>query len=429
MGLFDFLKSARQHMKHAQMLNGRRPIFSQFGTNIYASDVVQQACFCIVQEVKKLNMRHIRHMGSDVVPVSDRVQAVLDAPNAIMTQTEFLERFAWSLLLNYNSWIFAARDEAGRLTALWPLNPKKATFVEDASGHLFVTLEFKDGTETTVRYGVDAVNIKSHYFANDYMGGDESGQPDNAALLDTVELNDTLMQGVAKGLKASYAVNGVVKYSTMLDDGTMDANIKELSTRLNNNESGMLPLDIKGDYIPISKDIKLIDKDTLEFVDSKILRHMGVSLPILTRDYTTDQLAAFYQASIEPIVVSLAQGLTLLVFSAMERAHRNAIEIYPEELIFMSTAQKLELVRELGPSGTLFENEKRRIFGIAPLPELVGVRLMSLNYIDVKLAEQYQLNGAKNDSTGDEAVTDEPKKEDGQNEGQEESDPAAAGTA
>jgi predicted nucleotidyltransferase len=36
------------------MLSGNIPIFSQFGSNIYASDVVQQVLKCIVDELKKL---------------------------------------------------------------------------------------------------------------------------------------------------------------------------------------------------------------------------------------------------------------------------------------------------------------------------------------------------------------------------------------
>ncbi len=36
------------------MLNGYTPIFSQFGNDIYASDVVQQAIVCIVDEMKKI---------------------------------------------------------------------------------------------------------------------------------------------------------------------------------------------------------------------------------------------------------------------------------------------------------------------------------------------------------------------------------------
>ena len=407
MGLFDFLqpKKRREQRKFAQMLNGRMPIFSHFGTNIYASDVVQQACFCIVQEIKKLTPRHVRRAGSDVEPVAGRLQAVLDAPNAVMTTADMLERIAWAYLINYNAWIIPARDKAGKIEALWPVTPVRVTYIEDAGGRLAVTLEFEDGTESTLLYS-DLIHVRSHYFANDYMGGDANGQPDNSALLDTLEINDTLMQGVAKALKSSYAVNGVVKYNTMLDDGTMQANIDALTERLQNNESGLMGMDLKGEFVPIKKEIKLVDKDTLEFIDSKILRHFGVPLPILTGDYNPEQLAAFYQKTIEPFVVAIAQAFTKGIFSRQEIGHNNAIEFYPEELIFMSTAQKLEMVRLLGDSGALFENEKRRIFGMQPLPELVGRRVQSLNYVDTSIAANYQLDAGKKEDNSNEKEQD-----------------------
>lgn len=407
MGLFDFLqpKKRREQRKFAQMLNGRMPIFSHFGTNIYASDVVQQACFCIVQEIKKLTPRHVRRAGSDVEPVAGRLQAVLDAPNAVMTTADMLERIAWAYLINYNAWIIPARDKAGKIEALWPVNPVRVTYIEDAGGRLAVTMEFEDGTESTLLYS-DLIHVRSHYFANDYMGGDANGQPDNSALLDTLEINNTLMQGVAKALKSSYAVNGVVKYNTMLDDGTMQANIDALTERLQNNESGLMGMDLKGEFVPIKKEIKLVDKDTLEFIDSKILRHFGVPLPILTGDYNPEQLAAFYQKTIEPFVVAIAQAFTKGIFSRQEIGHNNAIEFYPEELIFMSTAQKLEMVRLLGDSGALFENEKRRIFGMQPLPELVGRRMQSLNYVDTSIAANYQLDAGKKEDNSNEKEQD-----------------------
>ena len=150
-----------------------------------------------------------------------------------------------------------------------------------------------------------------------------------------------------------------------------------------------------------------MDKDTLEFIDSKILRHFGVSLPVLIGDYTPEQLAAFYQQAIEPFIVKLTQAFTKGVFSRMEIGHKNAIEFYPEELIFMSTSQKLEMVRLLGDSGDLYANEKRRIFGMVPLPELVGVRKQSLNYVDVEIANTYQLAAAQEEADNGEE-TDAP---------------------
>ena len=106
MGWLDKLKRKPPKSQDlAQMLNGYTPIFSQFGTNIYASDVVQQAVKCIVDEMKKLNPTHIRYKGNDPVPVAGNVQTILNNPNPLMTTSEFLEKTMWLLLLNYNAFI------------------------------------------------------------------------------------------------------------------------------------------------------------------------------------------------------------------------------------------------------------------------------------------------------------------------------------
>ncbi len=60
----------------------------------------------------------------------------------------------------------------------------------------------------------------------------------------------------------------------------------------------------------------------------------------------------------------------------------------------MTFQEKLEMVRLLGDAGDLLENEKRITFGFPPLPELEGVRLQSLNYVDVSIAKEYQFKNA-----------------------------------
>jgi len=239
------------------------------------------------------------------------------------------------------------------------------------------------------------------------MGGNESGQPDNDALLKTLELNNTLLQGVAKAMKSSFSVNAVVKYNTLMDSDKTEKNVKELELKLKKGESGILPMDIKGEYVPIKRDIKLVDDDTLKFIDSKILRQFGVSLPILTGDYTKDQYEAFYQKTLEPLIISISQAFTKALFGN-QKNYGNKIAFYSKELMFMSVSQKLEMVRVLGDSGSLYENEKRVAFGLRPLPELAGVRKQSLNYVDVEIANQYQLQnqkgGKENEGTGNTQV-------------------------
>ena len=226
-----------------------------------------------------------------------------------MTQSDFLEKVFWQLFLNYNAFIVPTyetkidRDGSKRkkFTGLYPIQPLQVDFLQDPSGKLFVKFRFSSGYETTLRYS-DVIHIKYRFSVNEFMGGDENGQPNNRALLKTLDLNETLLSGVAKALKSSFAINGVIKYNTLMDDGKMDKAIAELQEHLENNESGLLPLDIKGEFIPLQNKIQLVDATTLKFIDEKILRNFGVPLPILTGDYTKAQYEAFYQKSLEPII-------------------------------------------------------------------------------------------------------------------------------
>lgn len=411
---FDKLfRRAPKNNKIAPTFDGFMPIYTQFGTNIYASDVVQQAVKCIVDEMKKLNPTHVRYNGQDCVPVKSTVQDVLNCPNDLMTTSEFLEKTVWLLLLNYNAFIIPTYytwiddktgEERRRYEALYPINPTQVDFIEDASGRLFVTFWFWNGYQTTIAYD-DVIHIRYNFSVNQYMGGNEMGQPDHQALLNTLNLNNDLLQGVAKAMKASYAVNGVVKYNTLMDDGKTLAAMKELESKLKNSESGFLPLDLKSEFTPLEHKTTLVDEATLKFIDEKILRNWGVPLPILTGAYTKEQYEAFYQKTLEPIVIAISQAFTKKMFTKREKAFGNKIELYPKDLIFMTVAQTLEMINILSPTGGMFENEKRVALGLRPLAELEGKRFMSLNWVNADKADQYQLGKVNVD------VVDESKQE------------------
>ncbi|MBQ2428600.1 MAG: phage portal protein [Ruminococcus sp.] len=412
---FDKLfKRPPKTRKFAPTMDGFAPLYSQFGTNIYASDVVQQALKCIVDEIKKLNPTHIRYIGNDPTPVKSTVQDVLNEPNPLMTTSEFLEKITWLLLLNYNAFIIPiyrtwtdAETGAERryYEALYPIKPTQVDFIEDGAGRLFVTFMFMNGYTTTIPYD-DVIHIRYNYSVNQYMGGNEMGQPDHKALLGTLQLNEDLLQGVAKAMKSSYAVNGIVKYNTLMDDGRMEAALRELEGKLQRSESGFLPIDLKAEFTPLEHKTALVDKPTLEFIDSKILRNWGVPLPILTGDFTKEQYEAFYQKSLEPLALAISQAFTKKLFTSREKAFGNRVELYPKDLIFMTVGQTLEMINILSPTGALFENEKRVALGLRPLPELEGQRLMSLNWIAADKAAEYQLQTLKNTKIVDEVKED-----------------------
>ena len=148
---------------------------------------------------------------------------------------------------------------------------------------------------------------------------------------------------------------------------------------------------MKSEFTPLEHKTQIVDDATLKFIDEKILRNFGVPLAILTGDYDKSQYEAFYQKTLEPLVLSVSQAFTKKLFTSREKAFGNKIELYPKELIFMTVSQTLEMINMLSPTGGMYENEKRVALGLRPLPELEGKRYMSLNWIDAANADQYQV--------------------------------------
>ena len=150
------------------------------------------------------------------------------------------------------------------------------------------------------------------------MGGNEFGQPNNEPILDTVRLYDTLLQGLRKALNISFAINGIVKYNTMLDDGKMEKAIKEFENKLNNSDSGILGMDNKAEIVQFKRDIKLIDEATLKFIDDKILRNWKTPIEILRGNASTEVLESWYQLCLEPYIIRISKTFTKAIFTKRE---------------------------------------------------------------------------------------------------------------
>lgn len=395
-----FQNNQTQPMRYAKFLNNSSPLFSQFGRNIYASDVVQMCIDCIATECSKLQPKHIRtdSSGKLVTPVDKGINRLFRcAPNELMTTRDFLEKVIWKLYLDYNSFIYPTyaelRDASGNLsriyTGLFPLNPTNVEFLQDNTNALFVRFTFQNGFKSTLPYS-DVVHLRKKFSVNDIMGGGMSGQPDNAPLLQTLQINDQILTGVGKGVQTSMQVHGMLKMGTVLDSTKLDAERTAFETKLAENESGIIAGDMGADYKPITIDPKLVDADTLDFIQNKILRWYGVSLPVLNGTATDDEQQAFYNKTLEPLVISMNQAFTKTLFTSNEISYGNSVNFYTSALETMSVKNKLAIMDGLGNRGALMDNELLALFGYPPY-EGGDVRHMSLNYIDSALAPLYQM--------------------------------------
>ncbi|WP_375104937.1 phage portal protein [Paenibacillus sp. RS8] len=416
MALIDSLKGLVTKSKEfirAKMLSGYMPVFSRFGNDIYASDVVQNCIDIIATEISKLQPRHIRtdNNGIQTTPRGNLNRLFKFGPNELMTTKDFLEKIVWLLYMNFNVFVYPVYtvqrredgSESRSYSALYPLNPYQVDFLQDPAGSLYVKMFFSSGENFTVPYS-DVIHIRKRYSMNEIMGGGLNGQPDNEALLKILRINDTVLQGIEKGIKTSMSIRGVLKIATMMDDETQRKERERFEKLMASGDSGILPIDLKGDFTPVSIDPKMVDKDTMDFLKTSVQEWFGVSLPMLARDYNDEQYQAFYESTLEPILIGLSQAFSKTIFSPRELDMGNEIVFYQRDMMYLSTAAKLELIKTAGEQGLLNDNQKLALLGYPPLPD--GNRItQSLNYVDRAIINIYQLNGTKPQPT--KAVNDD----------------------
>jgi HK97 family phage portal protein len=407
MALTDFFKSfttkGKEAMQQAKLLNDA-PIFSQFGDNIYASDVVQNCIDVIATEISKLSPMHTvtNAKGMQTTPQSSLNRLFRVSPNPLMTTRDFLEKTVWLLFLNYNAFIYPMYEvyKAGdvyrkRYTGFYPLNPSQVVFEQDPAGRLYVRLYFRQGENFQIPYD-SIIHLRKKFSANDIMGGGMNGQPDNAPLLNILETNNTVIQGIGKAVKTSLAIRGILKISTMLDDEKQKAERARFERAMLSGDTGILPLDLKAEYTPVGSDPKLVDKDTLEFLENKVLRWYGVSLPIISGDFTDEQYQAFYEKTLEPLLISLGQAFSKVLFSERELDVGNAIVFYQKNMMYLSSKSKIEMLKTAGEQGLLTDDQKLALLGYPPIGGEEGARrTQSLNFVDTKLVNDYQMQKAK----------------------------------
>lgn len=401
--IFKNFNNKVKEKTYASMLAGYVPIFSNFGEDIYVSDVVNNCVRAIAIEMSKLSPRHIRRNGEVQEEVKSSINRLLKfSPNEFMTTKDFLEKITWMYEKNYNCFIYpkyeVITDKNGKkkrnYLGFYPLNPIQVDFLEDLNGEIFIKFGFSNQEEYTFPYN-DIIHWRKDFSDNDLLGGNKDGKPKIDGILKVLGINNTITDGIDKAIKSTLAIRGILKINTLLDDEKQNDERKKFEEKLKLSDSGIMTLDNKSEYIPLTVNPKMVDKDILEFIERKILNHFGVSLAIVNGDFNDEHYQAFYEKVLETNIIALGQAFSRVLFTDNQLDHGNEVIFYGQKLLFTNTKNKIAVADILASRGALTDNQLLELFGYPPF-EGGDIRHMSLNFINRDIADNYQLNNFKN---------------------------------
>lgn len=408
MSILDRFRSKQQKKYHyINMMNGSTPIFLQFGNDIYASDIVQGCIRCIATAIGKCSPRHIK---TDEQGMQKTVKGSINRllhfqPNPFMTTTDFLEKIVYLREMYKNAFIYTTFKEIPikegyvkrEYTGFYPLQPIQTTFLENEKGTLFIEFLFANEESYIFPYK-DIIHWRKDFGANEFMGGDSTGSAANNAILKLLKTDHTVIESMDNAVRSTTGVRGIVKMVGLFDEEKQKQQRIAFEQKLNAGQSGFLTMDAKSDFIPIQLNPKVLDKDTMEFVEQRILNQYGISMAIYNGDFTEEQYQAFYEKTLENMIISLGRCFSATLFTENELEFGNEIIFYNQGLVYTSMANKIAAVDILSSRGTFTDNQILSVFGYPPF-EGGNKRKQSLNYINAELADSYQMNGKGSDKT------------------------------
>lgn len=350
------------------------------------SNLFTRVCIdALAENAAKLKPKVQRVLAEGIQEGDAALQALLEiAPNEYMNSFDFIYKIVTLWANDNNAFIYIARDIKGKVIGLYPIAYTQAEFVE-ANNVLFVRFLFGNGTHMTVAYS-ELCHLRRFFGPNDLFGEDNE-----STLRLQIGLLNTVNKGFAAAVNNNNRLKGIIKSNVNLhpDDlkAQQEAFVKDYMNLANNG--GIAALDTRTDYIELKNQPTVADEKQMQIVRRDIMAYFHVSEDILMAQYDENKWGAFYESVIEPIAIRLGLELTRKIFTAREIAFGNRIHFEANRLQYASTSSKITLTKELMPFGMLSVNEAREIFNLAPV-DGGEKRLVSLNYIDAELANQYQ---------------------------------------
>ena len=359
-------KKSEDALKDAQALfrtlTAYAPVFTNWGGAIYESEIVRASIDARARHMSKLK---IETVGSANPSLQSKLA---QGPNQWQTWSQFLYRLSTILDVNNTAFIVPVFDERMIITGVYPVLPASFTLVE-YDKEIWLRYQFSSGQIAAVELRKCAILTK-HQYKNDFFG--DSNYPLN----ETMQLIHIQNQGIEEGVKNA----ATFRFMATLNNFSSAADLAKERERF--TESNLATDAKAGGFLLFPntyKDIKQIDvrpyavdAAQMKQIQENVFNYFGVNEDVLQNSAKAEELEAFFDGAIEPFAIQFSEAMTKMLFSERERAQGSYLIANANRLQYMSTAQKVQMAKELGDRGAIMIDEIRELFNYAPLPDGAG---------------------------------------------------------
>ena len=302
-----------QAFSSLKMLNSWLPRFFNYNRKEY-NNVVYRACIDrIASQMAKLTPNvSLDGIKDELFYYSDLEYLLKNKPNEYMNKFDFFYKLT-SMLLDKNNVFVYKRVQEGKITGLYPIDYSEIEFMEYEC-EIYAKFSFKNSSFNVYIPYDELIHLRRHYNDNDLFGSSQQ-----ELLSPIFEVLSAIDSGMINAVNASSQLRGLIKYSGNLNpDDLRRFKDQFVEDYMGLNGSGIGTLDSKADFIPINLNPYTINAEQQKTVLEYFSMHFGVSDRILQGNANEEEYNAFYELTIEPLLVQLSAEFTNKIFSKMQ---------------------------------------------------------------------------------------------------------------
>ena len=370
------------------------------------SEITYYTCLKVLSEsVGKLSI-HLKDSKNNKIVDHDALKKLKFSPNPFMTSTPMMTLLETWRNHHGNAYAYLSYDNSGNLIGIYPLHPQNVRlWIDNAklfSGSEKLYYEYiKDG--------------KSYYFKSDEIlhlkGGLSKDGIVGVSVRETLATTLTGVKASQKYLNNLYerglTAKAILKYTGDLSKENQKKMLETMGEFINsnNNPSGIFPLPIGMDIIPL--DLKLSDSQFFElkkYTALQIAGAFGVK-PNHLNDYDKSsysnsemQNLTFYVDTLLYILSLYEEEFNLKLLTEKERLSGLRFEFNVATILKGDLKTQAECITKFIQSGVYTINEARNLMG---LPSVEGGEIIVMNgsYVpleDIGIAYKDKKGGGDN---------------------------------
>ena len=397
MGVFEKIFGRKEQpaaLKNAQifrMLEGYSPAWTTWRGCVYESELIRASLDAWGRHAGKLKP----NISGSAMPDLQRRMNV--RPNQFNEWSQFLYQAATILGVRNNDFIVKTRAEDGTPTGIINIVPQAWELVE-YQGEPWIRFMLSNNKRRAERLA--EVGILTRFQYKSELFGES-----NEALKPVLDLISIQRQGIQEGIKNGNSYRFYAKSDNWASDEDIGAEMERFNqfTFGNKKTAGGVLLfpNTYEDIHEMKASGYNVDKEQQEHIKANVFDYFCVNEEILQNKAYGDAWLAFYEGFVEWFAIQLGEVVSGMMFSDRERAgYGNKVFFTSNRLQYMSNADKLNAVTQLGDRGLATRNELREILNLEPLPEKIG------NQIPAR-GEYYDVTNPPAKKTGDGGGADE----------------------